>query len=317
MSPPNSDDSTGGLGALLGGYGSDDSADLGDGQKAGTMAPPGPVPRGADAGASGDARKSPNTDTHVIENPDDGLDPVPSGPSRGPPVPSEGAAPVGFEEEGHRAAVANDDAPMTGPSRPAPGDVENAHAAYPERTQDGAGMAGVSGTLAPPDPASIATRSPRVKHSAPAVYLEGVKIPEAAVQDADEVDTSTSSTTSGIHQKLNKWMQLKRNGVNVNSTLRKSKGFRNPDFLQSAVRHFAIDERATHFSKDVFDPNGYARDDFYDTLAQQQKRLAEKKERERKDLGPNRVVEFRTAAAERAAAAAAAAAEAIHKRRKK
>jgi hypothetical protein len=72
------------------------------------------------------------------------------------------------------------------------------------------------------------------------------------------------------------------------------------------------------FSPDVFDPNLIAdkKEDHYDSLALAQKRLTERRERERKASGPNRVVQFRSAAAERAAAAAAAAAEEVTRRKR-
>ena len=115
---------------------------------------------------------------------------------------------------------------------------------------------------------------------------------------------------------MRKWMALRSRGVRVNDALRESKGFRNPDFLQSAVSRFGIDDRATMFSPDVFDPNEIAarKGDYYECLASAQKLAAERREKERKEKGPNRVVQFR-AAAERAAAAAAAAAEVTRRKR--
>lgn len=55
-------------------------------------------------------------------------------------------------------------------------------------------------------------------------------------------------------------------GRNFNETLRKSKGYRNPDFLQHAVSYQEIDQLGTCFSKDVFDPYGYDKSDYYDEI---------------------------------------------------
>ena len=153
-------------------------------------------------------------------------------------------------------------------------------------------------------------------HSAPAAYLRGVAVPERrAVLGARAAEELPSAS---LDAKMRKWMALRARGVRVNDALRQSKGFRNPDFLQSAVARFGVDERATMFSPDVFDPNEIAgrKEDDYQNLAAAQKRAAERREKERKAAGPNRVVQFRSAAAERAAAAAAAAAAEVTRRKR-
>jgi hypothetical protein len=66
-------------------------------------------------------------------------------------------------------------------------------------------------------------------------------------------------------------LELKRNGTNINDRLRSSKGFRNPDFLKSVVDHFNINQHGTLFDEEVFDPKGYAEEDFYDALATAQR----------------------------------------------
>jgi hypothetical protein len=45
------------------------------------------------------------------------------------------------------------------------------------------------------------------------------------------------------------WLNLKKAGTHMNEAMRKSKSFRNPDFLHSVVSHFKIDEVGTMFSK--------------------------------------------------------------------
>ena len=124
--------------------------------------------------------------------------------------------------------------------------------------------------------------------------------------------------SASLDAKMRQWMALRARGVRVNDALRQSKGFRNPDFLQSAVARFGVDERATMFSPDVFDPNEIAgrKEDDYQSLAAAQKRAAERREKDRKAAGLNRVVQFRSAAAERAAAAAAAAAAEVTRRKR-
>ena len=63
-----------------------------------------------------------------------------------------------------------------------------------------------------------------------------------------------------------KYLELKAQGRSINSELRKSKGYRNPDFLQKIVKHFDIKEQWSHFPTNVFDPTGYPPDDYFDKL---------------------------------------------------
>lgn len=325
------EDDAGGLGALLGGYGSDSAEPA----ETAPAVPAVPASTGTDAGPRGDTQQSPaRAVTQANETVPDGLDREPSGPAPCPELyeqtvrtsPSPTAAPSSGFDEGHRF---DEDEPVAGPARPAPGDTANAYAAYPERPdeelredqgeervvsgrqgekRDTQALGGPSTSTANTSK-TIQTTPLRLKHSAPECFLtHASRVPEAK--------PDTSPCSASMTAKMQKWLSLKRDGVDVNDALRKSKGFRNPDFLRSAVRHFGIDERATHFSRDVFDPKAYAKEDYYDTLASAQKRIAEKREQDRKTQGPSRVVEFRTAAGERAAAAAVAAAEAVTRRKR-
>jgi len=54
-----------------------------------------------------------------------------------------------------------------------------------------------------------------------------------------------------LQAKIVKYLELKAQGRSINSELRKSKGYRNPDFLQKIVEHFQIDEPRSHFSSEV------------------------------------------------------------------
>ncbi|XP_078151411.1 uncharacterized protein LOC144546737 isoform X2 [Carex rostrata] len=58
--------------------------------------------------------------------------------------------------------------------------------------------------------------------------------------------------------------------------------YRNPDFLQHAVRYQDIDQIGTCFSKEVFDPHGLDKSDFYDAIEADMRREQERKEQERK-----------------------------------
>lgn len=57
-----------------------------------------------------------------------------------------------------------------------------------------------------------------------------------------------------------------RAGKSFNAEVRNRKDYRNPDFLQHAVRYQEIDQIGSCFRKDVFDPYGYDKSDYYDEI---------------------------------------------------
>nr|XP_009392424.1 PREDICTED: uncharacterized protein LOC103978373 isoform X1 [Musa acuminata subsp. malaccensis] len=85
-----------------------------------------------------------------------------------------------------------------------------------------------------------------------------------------------------LQEKINKFLAYKRCGKSFNADLRNRKDYRNPDFLQHAVRYQDIDQIGTCFSKDVFDPHGYDKSDYVDEIENEMRREMERKEQERK-----------------------------------
>ncbi|KAH7439238.1 hypothetical protein KP509_04G051700 [Ceratopteris richardii] len=85
-----------------------------------------------------------------------------------------------------------------------------------------------------------------------------------------------------LQEKFQKFLAYKNAGRSFNEELRKSKGYRNPDFLEHAVKHQEIDQIGSCFRKEVFDPHGYDPKDFYDALALEYKREQERKEKAKK-----------------------------------
>lgn len=69
-----------------------------------------------------------------------------------------------------------------------------------------------------------------------------------------------------LQRKIDKFLNLKRAGKSFNAEVRNRKDYRNPDFLLHAVRYQDIDQIGSCFSKDVFDPHGYDKSDFYDEI---------------------------------------------------
>uniref|UniRef100_A0ACD5VUT2 Uncharacterized protein n=1 Tax=Avena sativa TaxID=4498 RepID=A0ACD5VUT2_AVESA len=85
-----------------------------------------------------------------------------------------------------------------------------------------------------------------------------------------------------LQQKINKFLAYQRTGKSFNAEVRNRKDYRNPDFLQHAVRYQEIDQIGTCFSKDVFNPYGYDKSDYYDEIEADMKRELERKEQEKK-----------------------------------
>ncbi|KAF0910485.1 hypothetical protein E2562_002939 [Oryza meyeriana var. granulata] len=95
----------------------------------------------------------------------------------------------------------------------------------------------------------------------------------------------TAKCSAALQQKINRFLAYKRAGKSFNSEVRNRKDYRNPDFLQHAVRYQEIDQIGTCFHKDVFDPYGYDRSDYYDEIEADMKREIERKELEKKKSG--------------------------------
>ncbi|KAL6991244.1 hypothetical protein U1Q18_009362 [Sarracenia purpurea var. burkii] len=85
-----------------------------------------------------------------------------------------------------------------------------------------------------------------------------------------------------LQEKINKFLYLKRHGKSYNAEVRNKKEYRNPDFLLHAVTYQEIDQIGSCFSKDVFDPHGYDKSDYYDEIEADMKREMERKEQEKK-----------------------------------
>lgn len=86
-----------------------------------------------------------------------------------------------------------------------------------------------------------------------------------------------------LQEKIMKFLALKKTtGRSFNAEVRNRKEYRNPDFLLHAVTYQDIDQIGSCFSKDVFDPHGYEKSDFYDEIEADTKREMERREQERK-----------------------------------
>jgi len=130
-----------------------------------------------------------------------------------------------------------------------------------------------------------------------AVDVTRAEIEDAQMEETTDVSTNgenddplsrflpppvTRKCSAALQQKINRFLAYKRSGKSFNTEVRNRKDYRNPDFLQHAVRYQEIDQIGTCFSKDVFDPYGYDKADYYDEIEADMKRELERKEQERK-----------------------------------
>ncbi|KAK8524541.1 hypothetical protein V6N13_015561 [Hibiscus sabdariffa] len=124
---------------------------------------------------------------------------------------------------------------------------------------------------------------------------EGVEVKEAvSVDNVDPLDKflpppPKAKCSEELQRKIDKFLNLKRVGKSFNAEVRNRKDYRNPDFLLHAVRYQDIDQTGSCFSKDVFDPHGYDKSDYYDEIEADMKRERERKEQESKK---NQKVDF-------------------------
>ncbi|CAA0817793.1 transcriptional regulator family protein [Striga hermonthica] len=96
-----------------------------------------------------------------------------------------------------------------------------------------------------------------------------------------------------LQEKIIRFLALKKtSGRSFNSEVRNRKEYRNPDFLLHAVTYQNIDQIGSCFTKDVFDPHGYDKSDFYDEIEADMRREAERREQEKKK---NQKVDFTSA----------------------
>ncbi|OVA00117.1 HCNGP-like [Macleaya cordata] len=116
---------------------------------------------------------------------------------------------------------------------------------------------------------------------------ETVAVSVEAQGDADALDKFLPpppkiKCSEDLQEKINRFLALKRAGKSFNAEVRNRKDYRNPDFLQHAVTYQNIDQIGSCFSKDVFDPHGYDKSDYYDEIEADMKREMERKEQEKK-----------------------------------
>ncbi|KAL6201337.1 hypothetical protein ACLB2K_025051 [Fragaria x ananassa] len=120
---------------------------------------------------------------------------------------------------------------------------------------------------------------------------DGRNTAEVVAEDKKDVDLLDNflppplkiKCSEELQRKIQKFLELKRAGKSFNEEVRKKKDYRNPDFLLHAVRYQDIDQIGSCFNKDVFDPHGFDKSDYYDEIEADSRRELERISQEKKN----------------------------------
>ncbi|KAJ3168987.1 SAP30-binding protein [Geranomyces variabilis] len=74
-----------------------------------------------------------------------------------------------------------------------------------------------------------------------------------------------------IQAKILKWLDLKASGMVFNDRLESTHAFRNPSITSKMIEYLGLDERGSNFSKDVYNPEGFPPEAYYDKIAERQR----------------------------------------------
>lgn len=89
-----------------------------------------------------------------------------------------------------------------------------------------------------------------------------------------------------IQEKVSKFLNIQRNqGRQIKNELRRSRDYRNPDFLQKMVAHSNIMEAGSNLPAEVFDPKNLHPEDFAKAMSQAWRAEAARRGEERKAGG--------------------------------
>ncbi|KAJ4968143.1 hypothetical protein NE237_014844 [Protea cynaroides] len=123
---------------------------------------------------------------------------------------------------------------------------------------------------------------------------EAITVSTEIQRDVDPLDKflplpPKAKCSEQLQEKINKFLFYKGAGKSFNAEVRNRKDYRNPDFLLHAVRYQDIDQIGSCFSKEVFDPHGYDKSDYFDELEVDMKHEMVRKDQEMKK---NQKLEF-------------------------
>lgn len=71
-------------------------------------------------------------------------------------------------------------------------------------------------------------------------------------------------TSDDAQKNVERLMRAKiETGKRITAELRRMRAYKNPDFLQKMVDFFGIEDIGSCYPKEVFDPKGFPKEDYY------------------------------------------------------
>ncbi|CAG2177629.1 unnamed protein product [Oppiella nova] len=89
--------------------------------------------------------------------------------------------------------------------------------------------------------------------------------------------------SEALQQKVCKLHSKMTMGSNMNTIIQRRKDFRNPSIYDKLIAYCSIDEMATNYPPNLYDPHIWTEKSFYEELAKRQKEDMERRERDRRD----------------------------------
>ncbi|XP_037978700.1 LOW QUALITY PROTEIN: SAP30-binding protein-like [Motacilla alba alba] len=87
-----------------------------------------------------------------------------------------------------------------------------------------------------------------------------------------------------LQNKIKKLYERKmKEGMDVNCIVQNKKEFRNPGIYEKLIQFCSIDEIGTNYPKDMFDPQSWSEDSYYEALAKAQKTEMDKLKKAKKE----------------------------------
>jgi len=89
--------------------------------------------------------------------------------------------------------------------------------------------------------------------------------------------------SKALQEKVCKLHSKMKMGSNMNKLIQRRKDFRNPSIYDKLIAFCSIDEMATNYPPNIYDPHVFTEKSFYEELAKRQKEDMERRERDRRD----------------------------------
>jgi hypothetical protein len=86
-----------------------------------------------------------------------------------------------------------------------------------------------------------------------------------------------------LQEKIYKLHEKMKMGYDMNTIIQKRKDFRNPSIYEKLIAYCGIDEMASNYPQDIYDPHKWDPESYYEELAKRQKEDLERREKERKE----------------------------------